>query len=330
MSGVIHRKDLDRVMGWLAQILGVGPGLGDVRFLVEDASEYHDWLKYLGVKNDHIHTTVVAAEDALTADRNDVLCVTPGDYAVTSAIAWDKDQTHIVGLGGPNQRQQPSTLTNGGTRIKCITTAVEEVIAVTGNYVQFHRTGFMNNAANTGNKYDVLVQCRNFYAELCAFRGGNNTTQNQNASAGIPLGIGAGYAARFKRCQIGQSGNVTRTTGPGFVKFVAGGHGGIDWEDCIFEMRSETSGANPSGFLVEQTSLDRVMWFKRCLFYNFSENWGALPDYLFNIDQTTTFDILLTQCAMAGFDIVSDNAHVKTIDPAPNSAGCESVAVATS
>ena len=268
----------------------------------------------------------------MTTLQGDTLCVMPGDHVQTASLTWDKDDTRIIGMGVPNQRQHPLTLTNGGTRLSCVTAAVGQILNITGDYVTMMNIGTVNSAASTSNLYDILIASRNFYAEGCSFRGGNNATQVGNASAGIPLGIGAGYAARFVKCQIGQSGNTTRTTGPGFVKFITGGHGGIDFIDCDFQMRSETTGANPSGFLVQETSIDRIIRFLGdCTFYNFSENWGALPDYLFNIDQTTTFDIVMGQgCLMAGFDIVSDNAHVKVIGGAPNNAAVESIAVATS
>lgn len=313
----------------------LGAGMGEYFFLVTSkasTNKYYQKLINSQVGDDRIFTTVSSAYSNMTGDQNDVLFITPGDHAVTAAVTWAKNRTFLIGLGGPNQRQQPSTLTSGGCRIKCVTTAVAEIFDVTGNYVSMYGFGTMNNAANTGNLYDVLVEGRNFYAEGMSFRGGNNTTQNQNASAGIPLGIGAaGYAHTFVNCQIGQAGNTARTTGPGYVKFITGtpGCGGIKFIDCTFEMQSATDGANASGFLVQQTSLDRLTQFINCSFYNFSENWGATPDYLFNIDQTTTFDIILRNCSMAGFDIVSDSARVKTSDAAPNSAGVESVAVAT-
>lgn len=308
-------------------------GRGEAFYLVPDTSStslYRDWLLSKGLDPTKMYTSFATAEDAMKSNRGDTLYIFPGDHAVTSAVTWDKNQTNIVGVGGVNQRQQPSTLTTGGVRVKCVTAAIAEILDVTGSYVSMYNVGWFNSAADTGNLYDILVESRNFYAEGCAFRGGNSSTQTGNASAGIPLGIGSGYAARFVNCQIGQSGNATRTTGPGCVKFITGGHGGIDFIDCDFQMRSETTGANPSAFLVQETSLDRITRFIDCTIYNFSENWGALPDYCFNVDQTTTFDILLVRTAVIGFDIISDNAHVKSIDAAPNSAAAEAVAVATS
>jgi hypothetical protein len=309
-------------------------GTGKIRHLVAAKAStdvYYSLLQQWNVDEADIYSSLTTAYGDMTTNQGDTLLVYPGNHVQTASLTWDKDNTRIIGLGTWNQRQQPSTLTTGAARLTCTTAAIAQILYITGDYVSMYNIGTMNSAADTGNLYDVLIASRNFYAENCSFRGGNTSTQNTAATAGIPLGIGAGYAARFVNCQIGQSGNATRTTGPGFVKFITGGHGGIDFINCDFQMRSETTGANPSGFLVQQTSLDRLTRFIACSFYNFSENWGDLPDYLFNIDQTTTFDILLMGgCGMIGFDVVSDNAHVKTSQPIPHTNGVEALAVATS
>jgi hypothetical protein len=310
------------------------PYVGEIVCVIKaDTDEYYKMLTKRGVSRGSIYDSVAEAEDAMVSNRGDVMLVFPGDHAVTSEIAWDKNQTYVIGCGGVNQRQQPATLTTGGIRFTCTTANVGFVLNVTGSYCSFYNIGTLNNYADTDNLGDICVASRNFYAENCTFRGGNTTTQVQSATSGIPVTIDAGYAARFVNCQIGQSGNATRTTGPGFAYFrgTGGAHGGIDFINCDFQMRSETTGANPSGFVVAQNSLDRTMRFIGSSFYNFSENWGALPDYMFNIDQTTTFDIILMGgCSMMGFDIVSDSARVKTSDPIPHTNGIEALAVATS
>lgn len=333
---MIQFRNLDPMLQQMIIQKGSMP-VGDFFFLVPAASatsQYRTWLNSLKVPQSKMFTDLATAYAAMSANRGDVLYVMPGDHAVTAAVTWDKDQTVIQGLGGPNQRQQPSTLTSGGVRIKCVTANIGSVFDITADYFSMFDIGTMNNYADTDNLTDIIVAGRNFYAERCAFRGGNTSTQTTSATSGIPVTIDAGYAARFVNCQIGQSGNATRTAGPGFVYFrgTGGAHGGIDFIGCDFQMRSETNGAAACGFLVAENSLDRITRFlNHCTFYNFSENWGALPDYMFNIDQTTTFDIYIdSTCGMYGFDIVSDNAHVKSIGAAPNSAAVESTAVATS
>lgn len=296
------------------------------------SNAYVKTLTGRGIGMGNILSTFAEGEDKLTASNNDCLLLTPGDHLVTSEVTWDKAATNIIGIGSMNQRHQPSTLTTGGTRITCKTAAVSYCLTVSGQYVQMFDVGTINTAAATTNLGDIHITGRNFSAYRCAFRGGNEATQVQSATSGIPVTISTdAYGFKFIECEIGSAGNTTRTTGPGFVRFAAGAGGAGLFDRCAFSMRSETSGANCSGFTVEQSALDRLLTFRTCTFYNFSENWGALPDYMFNIDQTTTFDIVLHGgCCMAGFDIVSDSARVKTSDPLPHTNGTESLAVATS
>ncbi|RPI84288.1 MAG: hypothetical protein EHM41_13770 [Chloroflexi bacterium] len=293
--------------------------------------KYYKRLRELDVEDGRIFTTLASAYGALTASQGDKLYVYPGDHVQTAQLTWAKDDTSLIGVGSRNQRHQPSTLTTGAIRISTITANVSYVITVTGKYVTFENFGTYNSINDTDNLGDLQISARNFHGKNLALRGGTNATQVQSATSGIPLTIDTdAYGFRFDDCEIGSAGNTTRTTGPGFARFAAAAGGAGLFNRCAFSMRSETTGANPSGFTVEENALDRLLTYRDCTMYNFSENWGALPDYCFNIDQTTTFDILLINTAVVGFDIVSDNAHVKTIDAAPNSAGCEAVAVATS
>ncbi len=286
-----------------------------------------------GVEDGRIFTTLPSAYTNLTSSQGDVLYVWPGDHVITAQVTWAKSDTSIIGVGTVNQRHQPSTLTTGGIRITCKTTEVEYCLVISGKYVTMENIGTINTAAHASNLGDIHVTGRNFYAKRCAFRGGNAAEQVQSATSGIPVTISTdAYGFKFEECEIGSAGNTTRTTGPGFARFASGAGGAGMFDKCAFSMRSETTGANASGFTVEENALDRLLTFRNgCTFYNFSENWGDLPDYMFNIDQTTTFDIVIdSTCMMAGFDIVSDSARVKVLGATPSSAAVETVAVATS
>lgn len=286
-----------------------------------------------GVEDGRIFTTLSSAYTNLTASQGDVLYVWPGDHVITSMVTWAKADTKLVGIGAENQRHQPSTLTTGGIRITCKTAKVDYCFTVSGQYVTFENIGTINTAADAENLGDIIITGRNFNAKKCAFRGGNAAEQVQSATSGIPVTISTdAYGFKFEECELGSAGNATRTTGPGFARFAAAAGGAGVFDKCAFSMRSETTGANVSGFTVEENALDRLLVFRNgCTFYNFSENWGALPDYLFNIDQTSTFDILIdSTCMMTGFDVVSDSACVKSIGATPSNAAVGATAVATS
>ena len=89
------------LLNWLMSTLQLGPGIGDVHYLVEDASNFHVKLVESKIDNSHIHHSLEAGEDALVTNRNDVLLAFPGTYTETAKTTWDKSSTHLLGLGGP-------------------------------------------------------------------------------------------------------------------------------------------------------------------------------------------------------------------------------------
>jgi len=291
----------------------------------------HDWLANR-VPSGHLFTTLAQAYSACVTLRGDTIYIFPGDYACTSHIDIDKDNIRIIGASSPNMAYGASTPASGIVRLKTVTAAQDYVLHITGDYVQLYNIETFNSADNAGNYADIYVVGRNFYANNCAFRGGNGATQVTTATAGVPVKIAStAYAARFDDCRIGSPGNTTRTTGPGFVRFEAGagGAGMVQFNNCIFAMRSETTGDNVSGFIIEEGSIDRLLIFRGCTFYNFSVNWGALPDHMINDDQTATHDVLFCGgCGMMGFDSASDSARVMASDPLPHTNAIEALAVA--
>uniref|UniRef100_A0A6M3LHW1 Pectate lyase n=1 Tax=viral metagenome TaxID=1070528 RepID=A0A6M3LHW1_9ZZZZ len=290
----------------------VGPGYGEIICLVADRDDaYGDLLRRRGVTAGSIFTDLAEAEDAMTANRNDCLLVYPGDHAVTASITWDKSVTNIIGVGSKNQRFQPSTLTTGGVRLSCTTAAVAEILLITGDYVSMYGVGTFNSAASTSNKSDINISGRNFYAELCAFRGGNSSTQTANATAGIPIWVdsataGGGNAMWIKNCHIGSPGNADRTKGPGCIYFEGGAAAGFNpvIENCILSSRHSASTNQSCLVLLEANyAVDRELLFKSCNFYNFVENLASLMDYAIQDECATTHMITLDPgCTMTGID----------------------------
>jgi hypothetical protein len=314
------------LLQWLSSTLQLGPGIGDVHYLVEDASAYHLWLIENKIDTAHIHTTLAAGEDALTTDRNDVLLVFPGDHAVTSSITWDKDATFLVGVGSVNQRFQPSTLTNGGTRIKCVTTGVDNILNVTGHYFSMYNLGTFNSFDIATNVCDIKIAGRNFFAQDCSFRGGTGATQVANVASGVPLYFntavaGAGNAALFRNCVIGSSGNTDRSKGPGCAYFLGGAAAGfsVTFENCEFHSRISTANANQSCLILLEGNyaVDRGLLFKNSFFYNFVENLASKLDYCIQDECGTTHMNIFMGCACAGIDAWSNTTTYTYVASGP-------------
>lgn len=317
-------------------------GRGEAYYLVPATSStslYRSWLEANGLDPTKMFLTAATAEDAMKANRGDTLFILPGDHAVTASITWDKSNTNIVGVGSVNQRFQPSTLTVGGVRVKCVTTGIDNIFNITGDYVSLYNFGTFNSYDAAANVCDVKIAGRNFYAEGMSFRGGNGATQVATAVSGLPLYFnssvaGGGNAAYLKDCIIGSSGNANRTLGPGCVYFVGGAAAGfsVEFENCRFASRISTASANQSCLVLLEANyaVDRDLLFNRCNFYNFVENLASLLDYCIQDECATTHNIVLNQCTMSGIDAWCNVAtYCFSTSPNAGSDGGKALAVDT-
>jgi len=311
---MIRKRNLDpSLVQWIMSQTGLGPGIGEIKWLVPAASatsQYRTQLRTWGVDEGDMYTDIVPAEDALVANRNDVLLVMPGAYTMTASLTWDKDQTHMIGLGGPNQRYCPTTATSGAIQFKCVTTSIDSMFAVSGNYCQFQGFQTMNTFSSNANRCDFLISGKNTYFNRMRPRGGNGANQLNHADGGVPVifagSAGAGNGFLAENSIFGSAGNNARTVGAGSVLFEGGAVCAFSptFRNCGFEMRCETSGSsNPKLIhLAADYAVDRLLLFDQCTFYNFYENLAAMPDYAIVDACTTTHMIGLKDCFMYGFD----------------------------
>ena len=188
------------MQGWLMNQLGIGPGIGEVHYLRNNADTYGDWLRDdLKVDPYFIHTTLARAYAHLTAGRNDVICVTPGAPLESAGLAWDKANSHLVGMSGPNSmgdfyEPQANIYTTG--------IAVATVINVTGQNSQFINST-INYYGNNAACLSALIL--NNYG--CIFKNSTlmgNMLANQNSTAAAAsLYIGtSGHYPILENCQI--------------------------------------------------------------------------------------------------------------------------------
>jgi hypothetical protein len=296
------------------------------------ADLYYELLRRKGVSKDRIFATLALAEAAMTSDQGDTLYVWPGDHLVTESITWDKDNTRIIGAGGPNQAYQPGTLTNGGVRLTCVTTGISEILNITGHYVQIYDLGTYNSFSAVNNYCDIRIAGKNFYGKRLSLRGGNGANQLATVGAGVPLIVdgtvaGAGNGLLIEDSIIGSSGNSARTKGPGCLELIgsAAGTFGMHFKNCTFSTRIQTATADSVGlvYLSANYAADRELLFDGCIFYNFTENLGTGPTYVFRDSCGTTHQIVLKNCvANKGFTSWTDAAtYISSSNPVPHLTG---------
>lgn len=318
---------------WLpSDILGFGGVYGDDFYLVtaKDSTDvYYTWLTEHGISDGRIYSGIQAAHDAMTTAHNDVLYVMPGVHSESTVITLSKNKISLIGVGGPVSFNG-STGTN---RIRVAATTMDSLFNVSGHYVSFYNLHTTSGAASTTVRGDIVLSggAQNFYAQDCAFAGGGNSTQTASATSGIPITFDgdasySGNYAKFVNCRIGSSSNAARATGAGAVRFdAAGSVQHTEFIQCVLAFRSETtdSAAPCLVHIAGDNAIDRYVWFKDCLFYNVWQQHVGKVDYVFHDESTSTQDILLQDCMMAGFDAWG-NSPTTTTQIFTNKANAES------
>jgi len=312
---------------WLMSTLQLGPGIGDVHYLVENASAFHVRLLDSRIDSAHIHTSLVAGEDALVTNRNDVLLAFPGTYTETAKTTWDKSSTHLIGLGGPIQRTPAVAGTKGAVYFTSTTVGLTELLLISGHYNQFHGFGaYLPVAAGVAT---INIQGRVNRLKDLYIRDGDNATQLASGVLGYALQIdpsasGYGNNNLIEDCHIGESRNTTRTAG-GQILFgltgVAAAGQQNEFKRCFIQGRAETAGCyavKVSG----NACVDRHILWEDCVFYNFWENLANTLLTVFSDDCGSTHLHMLTgKTAQYGFTAWGETTYAFAAMPIPNSAG---------
>lgn len=250
--------------------------------------------------------TMAAAESTMVKEQNDHLMLAPGAYPITTELDWDKDNTHIFGMDGPNQGNDYS---EAGVAIYTVTTQVPYTLDVTGNHCRF----FGINFTNAGNHAENLAAVHNDgYGNTykgCSFQGIMAANQRtEEACASLYIGQNGSFY-RFEDCQIGENLWGTRTQeNQGHLRYVGSAPRPQNGKfiDCFFLSQSDTSTV-PMVALPSTACIDRVHFFIRCHFHNFSANWGTTCARVFyNQAVMVTNSIYLIDCSNAGYTAWQD------------------------
>ena len=283
---------------------GLGPGIGEIKYVApatSATSQYRTQLESMGVSSGDIFTSPATAFAAMEANRNDVMLVAPGAYDIDTELAWSKDYTHLIGLGGPNQGGDFSL---PGVAIYTDNVATVETIDCTGDYCQFHNA----NISNYGNNLACL-SAFNLDGYGCAFKSvsfqGTMTAGNDDVVAAASLYIDQlGHFPLFEDCIIGQNAwDVREGANSGVLRFVGttapAPQNGV-FRRCSFLSASETATVAMVA-LPANTCLDRVWIFDKCHFDNFSVNAAVTLNQVFYDVCGTTHTIQLNGCTATGF-----------------------------
>ena len=309
---MIKKRNLDpSLVNWIMNETGLGPGIGEIHYVAAATSAYHDRLhNEMNVPAENIHTTIAAGEEALVTDRNDVLCVFPGAHNQTASITWDKNNTHMIGLGGSNvggDYSEPNVV------IYTATAAVAEVLNITGHNCIFKGIDFENAGANSGNLCAVKLNGYGNTFKNCGIKGTMVTAQCAVAAAGSLYIHDAGMYPVFEDCQIGQDVWGDRATAlSGVICFTstsAQPNGGM-FRRCRIMSRSSATATAGLVRLAATNCIGRDWLFDDCVFSNWDDGTSNVLNQAFCQAAGVTaqnFAVHLHNCSLFGVDEWQDD-----------------------
>jgi hypothetical protein len=261
---MIRKRNLDASLSnWIMGQTGLGPGVGDIFFLVPATgatAQFKNWVQGQGIDEGHYSSSLTAIEDKMVNGRNDVLIVLPGSHALTAALNWDKSYTHILGSGPPVQINQRSRLVGSLATVTPLFT-----LSADGCIIKNVMIDQQGSHATTAAVCGKITGARN-YLENVTFRhiGALGVVDN----SWRPLVINSSNGENnFVRCTIGND-TVDGVTAANYTMEF---NGAVQtarniFEDCIFF----GNGSANSCFILATTvsALASFQIFKRCLFLN--------------------------------------------------------------
>jgi len=256
--------------------------------------------------------TLEAAYAKCVADQHDTVLFLARDTADNPAasIAWDKDFTHLIGLG--------NNLPGVGQRCRVVGTAAADLVTV----MTFGGKGSIIRNMQIGNEADadvdsgaVLITGDRLEFKNVFFAGMVHDTPAARAGS-YSLTLTGAHENFFEDCTIGTD-TITRAAANAELVMTATSSKNI-FRRCRFCSKSETAGKFSVHMNVPVGGAGLNSW-EDCLFYNQSVNWAqALTDVFHISGAQGTYFIDLARCRAIGFtgwgDVVT---HIYSADPAP-------------
>lgn len=257
--------------------------------------------------------SLAAAEAKCVAEHHDTVIWIPSDSQDTTAttITWDKDHTHIIGVGAP--------FPGIGQRCRIASTAAAPALTVTARGCIMKNFQVQNSYA--GASGGVLVSGPYNYFENVYFNGMNNAS-SANKSTSYCLTV-SGAENYFRNCTIGSVQLAMSSTNAPLIL----SNGANTFEGCRIQHYSETAG-NFLVNLASGTAGMSLILFDDCVFFNQTVNWASGSTDVFNIEQTGSHYVLLKDCIMIGASSWADVVtHVYHDKAAPATGGGIAIAV---
>lgn len=267
MGGWIKSRNLHPSVRWQLEQAGILPGVAANKAVVYSsttAAPYLYWSARDG-RIDQMYSTLPLAEAGVTTGRNDVILLTPENHSLASALTWDLNLTHLVGMYGPARLNQRARIG--------MSTTFTPMITVSGYGNSFSNIYTMHGTAAgdyvgwdiTGNRNSFLNV--HFGGPMIAAQGGHASYE------GVKLTATECY---FKDCVFGVATIGRDETTPNLTITVpSNGYAHNIFENCDFVLFADDTDpyfvkfANTSGVVFTE--------FIGCRFIAISSNMAVTP-----------------------------------------------------
>lgn len=253
--------------------------------------------------------TLTRALALCTSGNNDVVFVT-GTIHVSATVAWNKNNTHLIGLAGPIQTNPRARISQTGT------TVFTPLVNVTGRGCIFTNMGAFHGFVDAVTQICWADSGGNNYYSSCSFLGMANATgaAAQTGSRSLTVGGGGSGENTFENCQIGLD-TVARSAANYSLEFLSGSPRNT-FRNCIFPCFATAT--SPAFINAGAASIDRFQAFDNCYFINEIKSGGSSTlAQAFNVSSSSGGVIFMNNCGVYGVtaqetsasgDIIGNNA----------------------
>lgn len=251
------------------------------------------------------YLTVAAAYAAANGNQHEVVLIAPtgsgtGRTTETTAIAWSKKFTHLVGNAAPLMQDLRAGMNFTGT-----TGTAAGSITFSGTGCIVKNVTFTTTTDN--NSFVFVTGDYNSFLN-CDFKGALNDTTGDDTAARA-LVVNGGDENYFSGCTIGSDTYVR--SGANASLEVTGNAARTVFEGCLFPVFADAG----SPYFVKAASaadIDRFLWFKNCMFHNAIFSSSTTLTVGMTIHAAVGGTVLLDGCAVNGVtDWSSDYTAVR-------------------
>ena len=186
--------------------------------------------------------TLAGGEDLMVANQHDTLfyvapssATASADYDIAATLTWDKNLTHVIGIGAPTMVGQRARIFQAPGNLD-----ISPMIDVTASGCSFRNLYLFQGVDDADALLNVRVTGSRNYFENVHFAGGGHATQA--IDGGASLNISSGMENTFVNCTIGVD---TIAAATGMVALLINGTGGGRniFRGCHFTLKAGNAGA---------------------------------------------------------------------------------------